>query len=60
MLNAFPNEEEVRKIVTELNGGSACGPDGFAGHFYQICWDIMGKDMLGVVQIFLRDLLYQN
>lgn len=35
VINAYPTLEEVKTIVFELNGKSACGPDGFIGHFFQ-------------------------
>uniref|UniRef100_M1AL69 RNA-directed DNA polymerase (Reverse transcriptase); Ribonuclease H n=1 Tax=Solanum tuberosum TaxID=4113 RepID=M1AL69_SOLTU len=34
---SLPTNEEVKKVVFELEGSSACGPDGFTGHFYQDC-----------------------
>ncbi|XP_059315787.1 uncharacterized protein LOC132066499 [Lycium ferocissimum] len=44
--------EEVKKVVFELVGDSACGPDGFSGIFYQKCWDIVGVDTYNVVKAF--------
>lgn len=48
----IPNQEEVKKIVFELNGSSACGPDDFTGLFFQYCWDIVGEDVTKIVQVF--------
>lgn len=59
MLNALHNIDEVKKFI-ELNSYSACGPDGFTGHFYQTCWDIVGIDIFEVVKEFFEVLLYPN
>ncbi|XP_060195246.1 uncharacterized protein LOC132624493 [Lycium barbarum] len=48
----FPNLEEVKKAVFELNGDSASGPDGFTGCFFQTCWEIVGSDVLNITQAF--------
>ncbi|XP_049414633.1 uncharacterized protein LOC125877356 [Solanum stenotomum] len=53
-LNAIPQDEEIRNVVFELNAESACGPDGFTGHFYQTCWDIVGSD---IVKVWLEGIL---
>ncbi|KAL6195632.1 hypothetical protein ACLB2K_031250 [Fragaria x ananassa] len=31
---------------------SAPGPDGFNGHFFASCWDIVGVDVVNAVQYF--------
>jgi len=54
MLNASPTVEEIKKVVFELNSDSASGPDGFTGHFYQVCWDIVGRDVVNVVEAFFN------
>lgn len=46
---------EVRKVVFELTGSSACGPDGFTGQFYQECWEIIGVDITKMVCAFFAD-----
>lgn len=48
----MPNKEEVQKVVFELNGDSACGPDGFLGMFFQSCWEMIGEDVVRVVKAF--------
>ncbi|XP_059289372.1 uncharacterized protein LOC132042884 [Lycium ferocissimum] len=30
----------------------ACGPDGFSGAFFQICWNIVGVDVFNIVKAF--------
>lgn len=32
-----PNLNEVKRVVFELNGDNASGPDGLIGRFYQSC-----------------------
>ncbi|XP_060178276.1 uncharacterized protein LOC132608235 [Lycium barbarum] len=49
---SYPTKEEVKKAVSELNGDSSSGPDGFAGVFYQQCWDILGDDVYAIVLAF--------
>ncbi|XP_049399871.1 uncharacterized protein LOC125863926 [Solanum stenotomum] len=53
-LNDFPSMEEVKKVVFDLNGDSASGIDGFTGHFFQQCWDIIGDDVVNVVGAFFN------
>jgi glycerol-3-phosphate acyltransferase PlsY len=33
-------EEEVRKVVSAMNGDKASGRDGFSMAFFQACWDV--------------------
>ncbi|WMV41297.1 hypothetical protein MTR67_034682 [Solanum verrucosum] len=49
---SLPDKEEVKTVVFKLNGSSACGPDGFTGHFFQSCWDIVGDDITKMVRAF--------
>lgn len=44
-----PVEEEVKRVVFELNGESASGPDGLTGIFFQSCWDIFGGDVVKMI-----------
>ncbi|XP_060210575.1 uncharacterized protein LOC132637513 [Lycium barbarum] len=37
LLCQMPSVDEVKKIVFDLSGASASGPDGFPGVFYQTC-----------------------
>lgn len=39
-------------MVFEINVDSAYGPDGFACHFYQTCWDISREDIVKVLHVF--------
>ncbi|XP_049396567.1 uncharacterized protein LOC125860610 [Solanum stenotomum] len=51
-MTKLPDQEEVYRVVSALNGSSACGPDGFIGHFFQYCWEIIGEDITKVVKAF--------
>lgn len=44
----------LKKVVFGLNGESTCGPDGFTGHFFQACWEIVGADIVDIVQSFFQ------
>ncbi|WMV19415.1 hypothetical protein MTR67_012800 [Solanum verrucosum] len=46
------NGEDVKKVVFRLNGDSSSGPDGLTGRFFQVCWDIVGYDIIRMVQEF--------
>ncbi|XP_060210626.1 uncharacterized protein LOC132637573 [Lycium barbarum] len=54
LLAEQPTMEEVQKVVFELNGDSACGPDGFSGIFYQKCWEVIKADVYSVVKAFFE------
>lgn len=54
MLNVMLIEEEIKKVVFELNGDSASGPDRFRGKFYQSCWNIVGADIIEMVKSFME------
>ncbi|XP_027171438.1 uncharacterized protein LOC113771005 [Coffea eugenioides] len=51
-LEACPTPEEVKKVVFELDGDSAAGPDGFTGQFFTFAWDIIAKDVYNAVLSF--------
>ena len=50
----MPGEEEIKKVVFELNAESSSGPDGFISCFYQKCWSIVGLDVIKVVHAFFQ------
>ncbi|XP_043710215.1 uncharacterized protein LOC122659132 [Telopea speciosissima] len=52
MLMMVPPMEEVRKAVFGLSCDSAPGPNGFTGHFFMACWDIVGEDVGRAVRDF--------
>lgn len=49
-----PTLEEIRKVVFSLNGGSACGPDGFSGLFYQHCQEVVRSDVFNIVMEYFK------
>ncbi|XP_043687592.1 uncharacterized protein LOC122638810 [Telopea speciosissima] len=54
MLTASPHFEEVKEAVFALSKDSAPGPDGFTGHFFTACWDIVGADVWVAVRDFFE------
>ncbi|KAL6124854.1 hypothetical protein ACLB2K_077362 [Fragaria x ananassa] len=40
--------------IKSMDPDSALGPDGFNGHLFVSCWDIVGQDVVAVVQYFFR------
>jgi len=48
----IPGCDEVKKVVFGLNKDSTSGPDGFSGHFFQDCWDIIKEDVTNMVRAF--------
>ena len=41
-------EEEVRKVVSKMNGNKASGLEGFSMAFFQVCWDVVRMDIVKV------------
>nr|XP_009797062.1 PREDICTED: uncharacterized protein LOC104243558 [Nicotiana sylvestris] len=54
MLNAIPNEDEIRDVVFSANASSTAGPDGFNGSFYQNCWNVIKFDIVDFIQNFFN------
>ena len=46
------DQDELKKVVFALKQSIACGPDGFTGHFFKCCWDIIGDDVTKLVRVF--------
>ena len=46
------DQDELKKVVFALNQSIACGPDGFTGHFFKCCWEIIGNDVTKLVRDF--------
>lgn len=52
MLTGLLTESEVKTAVWSLDPHSAAGPDGFHGHFYRSCWNVIHSDVFKAVQEF--------
>lgn len=50
VINVISIEEEMKKVIFELNRESSSGPD--IGQFYQSYWRIIGIDIVKVVVAF--------
>ena len=53
-LNTAPSMDELKKVVFDLKGDAAAGPDGYSAHFFQSCWNIINIDLLAAVQSFFN------
>ncbi|XP_060182343.1 uncharacterized protein LOC132612009 [Lycium barbarum] len=54
VLCRMPTLEEVKKVVFNLNGDSASGPDGFSEIFYKACLNIFGTNVFKMVISFFE------
>ncbi|KAK9949954.1 hypothetical protein M0R45_005462 [Rubus argutus] len=53
-LTSVPLPEEIWAAIKSMDPDSAPGPDGFNGHFFVSCWDVVGPDVLNAVQYFFN------
>eukprot|EP00253_Pinus_taeda_P009185 PITA_09185 len=49
-LEAIITKEEAKKSLFDMDPDKALGPDGFSARFLQVCWPIIEKDLLRMVQ----------
>ena len=49
-----PFFDEVRSMIFAMDPLIAPSPDGFSGKFYSHCWEIVGHDMVLVVEDFFH------
>lgn len=49
-----PSKEEVKKAVFGISADSTPGPDGFSSLLYQVCWNIVGDDVVAAVTDFFN------
>ncbi|XP_026384092.1 uncharacterized protein LOC113279630 [Papaver somniferum] len=54
MLDNIPDEEEIKKVVFDIDPENAPGPDGFSGIFYRSCWEIIKNDLVNAIQFCWR------
>ena len=40
-----PSPDEIRRVVFEMDGDSAAGPDGYTGRFFMVAWPFVGEDV---------------
>uniref|UniRef100_A0A803QNY7 Reverse transcriptase n=1 Tax=Cannabis sativa TaxID=3483 RepID=A0A803QNY7_CANSA len=52
MLKGIPSHEEVWNAVASMHPLKAPGPDGMPGFFYRRYWEIVGNDVIRMVQNF--------
>ena len=53
-LTKVPDYAEIRQIIFDMDPLSAPGLDGFIGKFFPHCWDVVGLDIVVVVQEFFK------
>ncbi|XP_026420299.1 uncharacterized protein LOC113316302 [Papaver somniferum] len=53
-LNRIPEDSEVKVILFIMAKDKAPGPDGFPPNFLQANWDIIGDDLVKMVQHFFK------
>jgi hypothetical protein len=46
------SEEEVQKIVFQMDHNKTSGPDGFPVELYQACWDIIKNELMTLFMDF--------
>ncbi|VFQ60212.1 unnamed protein product [Cuscuta campestris] len=52
LLTMIPSDEEIKNTVWSLSPDSAPGPDGYNGHFFKFCWEIIHKDVISATREF--------
>jgi hypothetical protein len=53
-------EEEVKKVVSKMNGNKALGPDGFSMAFFQTYWDVVREDIMKVFSAFQAEGMFEK
>ncbi|KAL6203455.1 hypothetical protein ACLB2K_027155 [Fragaria x ananassa] len=53
-LTDIPSSEEIFFAIKGMDLDSAPGPDGFNGHFFIACWDVVGADVTSAIQFFFQ------
>ncbi|KAK3221896.1 hypothetical protein Dsin_008921 [Dipteronia sinensis] len=54
LLVAIPSADVIHDEVFAMDALSAPGLDGFSGRFFQRCWEIVGRDVVLLVQDFFH------
>lgn len=45
-------EEEVLSPLKSMEDDKASGPDGFLTKFLKVCWEVVGKDVVAILEEF--------
>ena len=53
-------EEEVWKAINDLGKDKAPGPDGFNIPFFQHCWDVVKRDVMGLFADFHKKGIFEK
>lgn len=59
-LKALATEEEVRKLLFMMHPKKVPGPDGLTALFFQNAWQVIKKDLVELVNGFLRTSFLTN
>lgn len=51
-LSELPDKKEVKHVVFNRKGESSCGSVGMSGLFYQVCWEIVGLNVVELVKVY--------
>nr|XP_026429227.1 uncharacterized protein LOC113325233 [Papaver somniferum] len=54
ILDDVPTNIETKNVVFGMDANSSPGPDGFPGSFFKFAWEIVGEDMIKVIQYCWR------
>jgi hypothetical protein len=47
------SEKEIKEALFQMEKNKAADPDSIPAEFYQICWDIVKKDIVSLFRIFM-------
>ncbi|XP_026417593.1 uncharacterized protein LOC113313084 [Papaver somniferum] len=47
-----PHAQEIKDVVFQIKPWASPGNDGFQAGFYQHCWDVVGTEVISMVQYF--------
>ena len=53
LIHAF-SADEIKEAMFSIAGSKSPGPDGFTAEFYKTHWDLIGPDIIAVIQSFFQ------
>lgn len=53
-LTKVPTHDEIKETINKLHVDKSPDPDGFNGAFFKSFWDIIGMDLVRVIQLFFK------